>query len=136
MQEQYPVIFFDGICGLCNRFVDFLLMLDKNELYRFSPLQSEYAAKALPKEILARGEGEFKSIVLFVNGKIYQRSDAVLRILSCLGGFWRLTCLLRIFPSFLRDAIYSLVAVNRYNWFGKKESCRIPTPAERKRFLL
>jgi len=137
MDEKKSVIFFDGVCGLCNSFVDFVMARDHKEKYLFSPLQSEYAAKKISKEYLELGSaGEFKSILLLENEHIYQQSEAVLRVLVGLGGLWRGVAFFYLIPSLLRDPIYNFIASNRYRWFGKKNECRLPTPEERKRFIL
>ncbi len=137
MEKAQPVIFFDGVCGLCNWFVDFLMSVDKGKKFLFSPLQSEFAAQNLPAELLSLDENQaFKSVVLMADGKIFQSSEAVLKTFEILGGVWRLLLVFRFLPKALRDLLYGFVAANRYNWFGKKESCRLPTAAERKRFRL
>lgn len=131
------IVFFDGICGLCNDFVDVLLKVDRRKKYQFSPLQSEVAMKLLPEEFRQVGdEGAFKSIVFHQNGVNFQKSKAVLLILCGLGGAWNLFWIFRLLPSALLDPLYMMVANHRYKWFGKKDSCRIPTPEERSRFLL
>lgn len=74
-------------------------------------------------------------MVLFQDGEYYYQSEAILRLLSSLGGVWSLTRLLYIFPRFFRDWVYSWIAHNRYAWFGKRDVCRVPTAAEKSRFL-
>ena len=130
--RQNPILFFDGVCGLCNRAVDFVLVRDKRRLFRFSPLQGETAREMLTPEDV----GDLKSIALFEAGAILRKSDAALRILWLLGGGWRwLGFLGRVVPRGLRDWVYDFVASNRYRWFGKKETCRLPTREERQVFL-
>ena len=127
-----PIIFFDGVCGLCNWFVDFVLPRDRRQTFRFSPLQGEMA-----REYLAAEEIEaLKTVVLVDETGTYRRSTAVLRVLRRLGGVWpAIAALLYVIPSPLRDIGYRLVAQNRYRIFGKKDACRMPTPDERARFL-
>lgn len=126
------VIFFDGVCGLCNGFVDFILKIDKKEKFLFCPLQSDYAKKNLPAEY----SHDLKSVVYLHEGKIHSRSDAVIQILSEIGGPWSLAFAGKILPTCIRDRAYNLIAENRYKIFGKKETCRLPTPEERARFVI
>lgn len=133
------VVFFDGVCGLCNRFVDFVLSRDRQGAIRFAPLQGETARRGV------RGEGrgassETRSLDTIVwldsSSREFVRSAAAVRVLWRLGGVWSLIgWLLWLIPRPLRDVGYRLVAANRYRWFGKKETCRLPSPAERERFL-
>lgn len=127
------VFFFDGVCGLCDGTVSFVMKVDKKKTLRFSPLQSEYARKELPPVWTA----DLQSMVLKDGGQVYTQSDAVLRVLEYLGGFWWiLGRTLRLVPKKLRDPIYSLIAKYRYKIFGVKSECRIPSPQERSRFIL
>lgn len=125
------IIFFDGVCGLCNRFVDRLLRIDKTGRYRFAPLQGSTAQELLPSGLAEALE----SVIYLRDGAVLQRSDAALRILTDLGGWRRCYGLLLLVPRFIRDAVYAWVASNRYAWFGKRGACRVPTLAERGRFL-
>jgi predicted DCC family thiol-disulfide oxidoreductase YuxK len=126
------VVFFDGVCGLCNRSVDFILRHDGRGRFRFAPLQGEHAARELPPSDAA----SMNSLVLQRGGVLYRRSAAVVRILWGLGGFWKLLGgLLWLVPLPLRDLGYRAVSACRYRLWGKKETCRIPTADERSRFL-
>lgn len=125
------VIFFDGVCGLCNGFVDFVLKIDKKNEFMFSPLQSDYAKNHLPEEYTK----DLKSVVYFNDGKIISRSAAVIKILSEIGGIWKFATIGNVLPEKLRDSAYDMVAKNRYKLFGRKETCRLPTPEERARFV-
>ncbi|MGE5192056.1 MAG: thiol-disulfide oxidoreductase DCC family protein [Deltaproteobacteria bacterium] len=126
------MIFFDGVCGLCNAWIDFVIVRDKPGRFRFSPLQGETARDWLQMT----PESPLDSVTLVDATGIHHRSDAVWRILVRLGGLWRLAgWLLRLIPRPLRNWGYDFVARHRYQWFGKKEICRLPTPAERERFL-
>jgi len=131
MQTQRPIIFFDGICHLCNGFVDKVIQLDRKAQFQFAPLQGETAKKTLTSEELQ----QLETVVLLESTKKYHRSEAVLRILTRLGGPYRLFALGYLLPAFLRDALYSWVAKNRYSWFGKREFCRLPEPHEKERLL-
>lgn len=126
------VIFFDGVCGLCNGFVDFVLKIDKKNEFLFSPLQSDYAKTHLPEEYTK----DLKSVVYYHDGKIISRSKAVIKILSEIGGLWKIAVVGNILPEKLRDSAYDMVAQNRYKIFGRKETCRLPTPEERSRFVI
>lgn len=130
MEKQ--VIYFDGVCGLCNGFIDFVLSVDKKNQFFFSPLQSDYARASLP----AHMTNDLKTIVVQMNGKTFVKSKAVLEVLSSLGGAWKIADLAKFIPLFISNRIYDLVAENRYSLFGKKETCRLPTPEERQRFIL
>lgn len=127
------VIFFDGLCNLCNGAVQFVIKRDPKNLFQFASLQSEYATKVLAKFDLEPQQGD--SFVLLENDKVYQRSTAALRVARKLSGLWPLLYALIIVPRFIRDAVYNYVAKNRYKWFGKKESCWIPTAELKEKFL-
>jgi predicted DCC family thiol-disulfide oxidoreductase YuxK len=128
---SHPVIFFDGLCGLCNRFVDFVIRRDSCGVFRFAPLQGETARERLAEADVR----DLKTMFLIDREGTHRKSAAVLRVVVRLGGFWRAAALLWIVPRLLRDVGYSLIANNRYALFGKKETCRLPTPDERGRFL-
>jgi predicted DCC family thiol-disulfide oxidoreductase YuxK len=129
---EFPVIFFDGVCGLCNAWIDFVIVRDKKRVFRFSTLQGETARNWLQMA----PEDALDSVALVHATGTYRKSDAVWRILARLGGIWRLLAgLLRIVPRPVRNWGYDFVARHRYRWFGKKETCRLPTPSERERFL-
>ena len=130
---QPPVVLFDGVCNLCNSSVQFLIRRDKHERLRFASLQSEFGQETLKKFNLP--EKEFNSFVFLENEKIYLRSAAALRIAYYLGGCWRIFQIFWIVPPFIRNAIYDLIARNRYKWFGKKTECMMPSPELKKRFL-
>jgi predicted DCC family thiol-disulfide oxidoreductase YuxK len=127
-----PIVFFDGVCGFCNRFVDFVIRRDAAAVFRFAPLQGETARRLLPDADVC----DLKTLVLWEEQGVSRKSTAVLRVLSGLGGAWRVIAVaLRRVPQPLRDFGYALVARYRYAIFGKKETCRMPTAAERSRFL-
>lgn len=133
MNSKNPqVIFFDGVCGLCNGFVDFVISADKKNKFLFSPLQSDFAQKELPKEMTQ----DLTSVVLLKNGKSFSKSEAVLEVLNDLGGIWKLSAVGKLLPIRVSNKVYDLVAQNRYKLFGKKETCRLPSADERKKFIL
>lgn len=126
------ILFFDGVCGLCNRTVDFVIVRDRRGEFLFAPLQGDTARSLLSPSDVAN----LNTVVLWVNGKTYRKSAAVVRILWRLNPGWRfLGTLLWLVPLPLRNLGYALIAWNRYRFFGKKETCRMPTPEERIRFL-
>ena len=127
------VILFDGVCNLCNGFVQFIIKHDKKNKFMFGSLQSDAAKQLL--EPFQFPVDELKTIILLENNKIYMRSRAVLRIASQLHGAWKLTAVFYIFPSFISDAVYNLIAKYRYKLFGKKDSCMIPTPELKSKFI-
>lgn len=129
---SHPVIFFDGVCGLCNRFVDFVLPRDPGGVFRFAPLQGETARAQLGAE----EAGSLESVVLLDEAGTHRQSTAVIRVLRRLGGAWALTAwLIWVVPLPIRNLGYKLIARNRYRLFGKKDACRMPMPEERSRFL-
>ena len=131
-----PILFFDGYCGLCNGFVDFVIARDSKAVFRFSPLQGETANARVPADAVSPASpGDPRSIVFWENGRVHRKSDAVLRALPLLGGAWKLAAALRVIPRPARDFAYDVVARNRYRWFGRRETCRMPGPGERERFL-
>lgn len=127
------IVFFDGICILCNSSVQLILKNDRKQYFYFATLQSDVAKEVLlhlPEEIRQKD-----SIILRDKGRFYVQSAAALRIAYHLGSWWYLTQILWIFPTFFRDYIYGLIARNRYKWFGKKEQCMLPDPKFKSRFL-
>ena len=132
-----PLVLYDGVCGLCDRSVQFLLREDRRALFTFAALQGETAAAIRRRHpgldgadsmVLVRDAGGDREEVLM-------RSTAVLHTLALLGGKWRLVSWLRIVPRPLRDLAYDAIAKRRYRWFGKFESCRLPAAGEAARFL-
>lgn len=132
-EKQSPVILFDGVCNLCNSSVQFVIERDKKEQFKFASLQSDYGQEQLKKHNLL--DKNIDSIVLIENDKAYIKSTAALRIAKRLGSLYPLAYVFIIVPVFLRNLVYDFVARNRYKWFGKQESCWLPTPELRGRFL-
>lgn len=125
------IVFFDGVCGLCNRAVDKLLRIDRKATLRFAPLQGTTAQMFLPKGMA----DALESVIYLRDGEVLGGADAAIRIMTDLGGWRKIHGVLRLVPRPLRDAVYRWVARNRYRWFGKRETCRMPDPGERDRFL-
>ena len=125
------VVFFDGVCNLCQHSVRYLLKHDKKKFLKFASLQGQYAKKTLNAEHLKNLES-----LLFYNKKtIYKKSDAVLELCKFLGGWHKLFLVGYSLPPFLRNGLYSFIAQNRYRWFGKQDHCMIPTKDIQDRFL-
>ena len=131
--EVNNVVFFDGVCNLCNSSVNFLIDRDPQSKFRLASLQSEYAQQFLPK--FGVNPSKIDSIAFYSTGKLYRQSRAVLEIAKRMRRGWPLLYVFIIVPGFLRDAIYNWIARNRYKWFGKQDTCRVPTPDLRSRFL-
>lgn len=137
LEDKYLVLY-DGVCGLCNRTVQFILRRDRQDRFRYAPLQGPFA-----HEILARhgiDAGDLNTIYLVYDvGKpterLLSRSRAVLHILKVLGGFWRLVAGFGVLPTSVLDAIYRWVSRRRYRWFGQYDRCPIPRPDERRKFI-
>lgn len=131
MGEARKIVFFDGVCGFCNKSVDLLLKLDDEGVLFFSPIQGETAKRILPEE-----RRENVDTITFYDGEqLYYRTTALLRIGRTLGGIWYLFYPLILAPASWRDMAYDWFAKRRYRFFGKQEACRMPTPEERSRFL-
>ena len=126
-------VFFDGVCNLCNRGVNFLIKHDKKGVLKFASLQSEYAQNTIPKELLNREN--LDTIVVYTNGKLYNRSNAVLKLCNVLGGGFYVFLIGYLTPRFIRDGLYRFIANNRYRWFGTQSQCRVPTSDLKDRFL-
>jgi predicted DCC family thiol-disulfide oxidoreductase YuxK len=127
------IVLFDGVCNLCNGAVDFIVRHDTKQRFVFASLQSGAGQALLRSYRLPTAS--YESMVLLKGGRLYQKSGAALQIAGALGGGWPLFKVFLLLPGPLRDAVYSYIARNRYRFFGKQESCRMPTPAERSRFL-
>ena len=132
MVNDKPVILFDGVCTLCSGSVQFILKRDRGKRFLFASLQSAYGQNLLQQFNLP--VDNFNSFILYQDGKIYTKSTGALKMFSQLKG-WKWVKIFWIVPKFIRDLVYSLIANNRYKWFGKKETCMIPTKAIRERFL-
>ncbi len=131
MTEQ--VILFDGVCNLCNGFVQFIIKQDPAAQFKFASLQSAYAKDKLAG--VAVSQTNLDTVVFLSEGKVYTRSAAALKIAKHLGGGWAFFYPFIFFPQFFRDGIYNLIARNRYKWFGKQDHCILPSPELKNRFL-
>ena len=122
--ENKKIIFYDGICNMCNGFVNTIISLDKKNQLFFSPLNGKIAKKLLNEH--SEKIKKIDSVVFYSHSKISVKSKAVIDIINSLGSFYKIISILNIIPSILLDCIYDLVAKNRYSWFGKKSSCPMP----------
>ncbi|GEO05741.1 hypothetical protein AAE02nite_34050 [Adhaeribacter aerolatus] len=127
------IILFDGVCNLCNGFVQFVIARDPAGRFKFAALQSETGQQFL--QGLPPASRNLDSVVLIQNNRFYKRSAAALHILRGLSGAWPLLYVAIILPAFFRDWVYDLVANNRYRWWGLRESCWLPTPELKARFI-
>lgn len=125
------ILFFDGVCIMCNRLIHFVLRHDKKLDVKFATLQGKTAHEQIPASMTA----DLKSVVFLDQDGIHTESDAIIRLFQAMGGIFSLAFLLRIFPRFIRNAAYRFVATHRYRWFGTTESCALLTAEERKRIL-
>ena len=126
------IVLFDGVCNLCNRSVDFIIRNQKSHKLQFASLQSDVGKSIVNKS----GLDEIPdSVMLFVDGELLVRSDAALAISTYLKRPYVYGIIFKYVPKILRDSVYNLIAKNRYRWFGKKETCRVPSADERERFL-
>jgi len=135
--ENKNIVLFDGVCALCNHSIDYLIKLDTDLNLKYAPLQGETAKTIFSRHTIH--DDALKSIIFVkktAGGEIiYKRSDAVLESIKAIGGFWKIASLFKVIPKSIRDRIYDFIARNRYKWFGKYETCRLPSPEERELFL-
>jgi len=132
--EGKKIILFDGVCNLCNSVVNFIIRHDKNDVFRYASLQSDIGIKLANERKI--DTSKLDSIIL-IDPKIayYHKSTAALHIAKQLSGIYPLLFVYIILPKFIRDWIYDIIAKNRYKWFGKKDSCIIPTPELKSLFI-
>lgn len=133
IQDKFDIVMFDGVCNLCNDAVDFIIVRDKNDTFKFGALQEEMSKEIL-KDFNVK-EDYLDSIILVRGDQVFYKSKAALEIARNLSGLWPLFYGLIIIPAFIRDPIYDWIARNRYKWFGKRETCRFPSEEERAKFL-
>lgn len=133
-----PIVLYDGVCGLCNRAVQFLLKRDRHDRFRFAPLQSDFAANLLQRHDI--DPTKLDTVYAVVNHgetdeKLLAKGDAFLLFAKVLGGIWNVARLGRVVPRPIRNWLYDFVAANRYRVFGKAESCMLPDPAYKHKFI-
>ena len=132
-EKKHKIILFDGVCNLCNSSVIFAIKRDKNDVFRFAALQSEIGEQLTSKYNIDTSKTD--SIILIDGEKYYEKSSAALRIAKHLSGGWPILYGFIIVPKIIRNAVYDYIAKHRYQWYGKKESCMIPTPELQAKFL-
>jgi predicted DCC family thiol-disulfide oxidoreductase YuxK len=134
MQEKVNrLVLFDGVCNFCNFWIQFALKRDTQEKLMFGSLQGETAQHLLPQYNI--DPAIITSVIFIEDGVAYRESTAALKVCRHLNGGWKLIYALIVIPAFIRDGIYKWIGRNRYKWFGKQESCMLPTAAQRKRFV-
>ena len=133
LTDKKSIILFDGLCNLCNSSVQFILKHEKNQNFLFASLQSDACAKILLQ--LNYKNNDLNSLVLIEGNKIYKKSTAALRIIKELKPMWHWFYVLIIVPKFIRDSVYDLIAKNRYEWFGKLNSCELGMHTNKDRFI-
>ncbi len=128
------IVLFDGVCNLCNNFVQTIIKHDKHDVYRFASLQSDYGQKL--QKYLGIDASQVNSVILYEPGVAYfHKSEASIEIVNSFGGIYTLFSIFKIFPKFISNAVYDFVAINRYKWFGKQENCMLPTTELKAKFL-
>ncbi len=130
---KQDILLFDGVCNLCNGAVNFIIDHDPKGQFKFAALQSEFGQKKLLQ--LGYDTESFDSLVLLSQDQVYKKSSAALRIVKKLNGLYPILYAFIIIPPFLRHWVYDIIAKNRYKWWGKRDSCRMPTPELRSRFV-
>lgn len=134
LPKDKKIILFDGVCNLCDSAVQFVIKHDRNDVFRFVALQSELGQEILKH--IGINPINIDSIILYERGiAYYYKSMAAIEIAKSLGGFWHLGTIFRIIPEGFRNQLYDYIAKNRYKWYGKKESCLMPTAALQSKFL-
>jgi predicted DCC family thiol-disulfide oxidoreductase YuxK len=131
--DAKSIILFDGVCNLCNGFVNFLIDRDRKNRFQFGSLQSEHVKELL--QPLHYSANELSTVLLLQDNQLYSRSTAVLKIFRQMPGPWPLLYTFIILPRPLRDYFYDLVARHRYRMFGKRDACRVPTPELKAKFV-
>lgn len=130
---QSPIIFFDGVCNLCNNFIQLIIKNDRKEKFLFCPIQSDYSRNFLLENKFI--SEDTNSVILFMDGTFYTKSNAALRIAKSMNGLWPLFWIFIIIPAPIRNWVYDFIARNRIKWFGKRNECMVPSTKNKKRFL-
>lgn len=133
MKNHKSIIFFDGVCNLCNASIDFIIKRDRKNRFLVGALQDQFSRKILSDHQVKADY--LDSLVLLEDQKVYYKSTAALKIARQLSGLWPVFYPLIFLPKWLRDPVYDWIGKNRFRWFGKKNTCRLPSPEERAKFL-
>lgn len=131
--NSHKIILFDGVCNLCNSSIQKVIENDDKNIFKFASLQSDFGQEFLKNNSF--NQDEFNSMILIDGEKFYTQSDAALRIGKELKGIYKISKYLLWIPKFIRNTVYNLISKNRYNWFGKKESCWLPTTELKQKFI-
>jgi len=123
LSEEHPILFFDGVCNLCNATIQWIIKNDPNHIFRFTTLQDHISSE------------NYNSVLALYQGKKYEESEVVLLVLQQLNKYWLLRKLAHFTPKRIADRIYQWVANNRYSWFGKKDHCMLPSEEIKKLFV-
>ena len=133
LDSSHKIILFDGVCNLCNRSVNFIISKDKKDVFRFATLQSEIGLSLISQHGINTTKTD--SVILIDTNEYHERSSAILQIVKNLSGGYALLYFFIIVPKCIRDWGYDYIAKNRYKWYGKKDSCMVPTPELVSKFL-
>jgi predicted DCC family thiol-disulfide oxidoreductase YuxK len=134
LPKNKKIILFDGVCNLCNLAIQYVIKHDKKDVFRFVSLQSELGQRILKH--ISIDSKNIDSVILYEPGiAYYYKSNAAFEIAKSLGGFFLIGIVFRIIPTSIRNLIYDFIAKNRYKWFGKTDSCSIPTEELQAKFL-
>ena len=130
LSQTHPIIAFDGVCNLCDGFIQWLIKRDRQKRFRYVTLQSEAG-----NVLAVASQNDKESVLLAYRGSIYTYSDVGLMTMKILGGKWKIVSYISVLPKKIRDSVYHIIANNRYRWFGKKKECLIPTAEVKDLFL-
>ena len=134
LPKDKKIILFDGVCNLCDETVQFLIKRDKKDIFRFVAIQSDLGQEII--QHIGIDTSKTDSIILYIPGEAYYyKAEAALKIGKELGGAYSLLSIFTLLPKVLSNGVYDFIARNRYKWYGKKESCMIPTPELKAKFL-
>ena len=133
ISDKHQIILFDGVCNFCNSSINFVIDHDPKKHFKFASLQSDIGQEILTK--FSKNTKDFDSVILLKDNQLYEKSEAALEITKHLSGFWKYLSIFGILPTFFLNFFYDIVAKNRYKIFGKADSCRMPTPDLKERFL-
>lgn len=133
MNIYQPILLFDGVCNLCDTTVNFIIDRDPNKNIKFAALQSKSGQELLSHFSLSTEN--FDTVILVYKGKVHKKTGAILRVVHWMKFPWPFLLIFIIIPFFLRDFMYSIIAKNRYKWFGKMDYCRVPSADLKERFL-
>ena len=134
ISNHHPILFYDGVCVLCNRLINFLIRRDQKKVIRFIPLQSYHANQFLSAQGI--DSKKLNTVVFLTKGKIFTKSSASIHAVSHLHGIWKIVKMGLILPPFIRNMFYDFIANRRYKWFGQSSQCIIPSDDVQERFLV